>query len=329
MNKILLLLFFLISSASFGCDLCNMYECNAYQNKSFVGVFYRYRVFHGYTHLNEPHSFFTTPSQIGANRRILHEPEDAGLAVNKSKYDYERYQTFELRGNYSIKNKINIQLILPYRKNEVFYKQVIDWPNPQKDSLITVQGWGDLMLAADYVKFIQKGKFRHYIRPGFAVKLPTGNCHKKGLGSQAYDPTIQTGTGAFDFLLRFNYQVGYNNWGVNTAASYKFSTKGNNDYTFGKSLNLNLDVYHRFQFRDLAIIPKIGTYVEQAQTDKRKKESQRGTGGTSFFLNAGTDLNLKAFTLQLLFQAPVSERLNNNQIGNAGRFTSGIIYSFN
>ena len=78
----------------------------------------------------------------------------------------------------------------------------------------------------------------------------------------------------------------------------------------------------------LKVIPKTGAYLEVSCKDKANGVVQAPTRGTTLFANGGVDLYYKILTLQLLYQTPIDERLNEKQIGNAGRFTAGLVYSF-
>lgn len=325
MKKIILGLFLIIItiSTSLACDGCNIYEYTNLNNQSFFGFFYRYRTFNGYAHLGNRHQF-----QFPSNMRISHEPEENGLYADKTQRDFETYTTWELRGNFTLKEKVNFQFILPYEQNVVYYDKMIRLPFPETDTTLSLEGWGDLMLAADYIFQKSTGKLNHIFRPGFAVRLPTGTYQKVSNEDRIYDPIIQPGTSAWAWVLRTNYQLVYRKSGVNTSLNYQFVGKGKHDYDFANSFNFSTDIFHQFFVKDLIIVPRTGVYMESAGYDSYQNEQVNLTGGTSWFTLFATDFNLKKWTLQLAYQAPVSESLNGNQLGNAGRFNFGIIKGF-
>ncbi len=325
MKKITLSIFLVIafSSISLGCDVCNIYEYTNLNNRSFIGFFYRYRTFNGYAHLGNEHQF-----QFPTNGRTSHEPEENGLYADKTQQDYETYTTWELRGNITLKEKINFQFILPYEQNTVYYKKIIALPKPETDTTIALEGWGDLMLAADYIFQKSNGKIKHIFRPGFAINFPTGDYKKASEEGKLYDPIIQPGTGSWAWIIRANYQVIYRNTGLMASLNYQIAGKGKHNYDFANSFNFNADVFHQLFLGNLAIVPRMGTYMENASHDFFQNEKVALSGGNSWFGNIATDFNFKKWTCQIAYQIPFSESLNGNQLGNAGRFNFGIIKGF-
>ncbi len=326
MKNIFFPLFFLLffAAESRACDTCNLYEYTSLNNRSFLGMFLRYRVFNGYSHRADAHRFRWYPS----NARLSHEPEDYGMYVDKTAYDYETYLSYELRGNFTWKEKVNFQFILPHETNTVYYRRALNFPQPEGDTTFLVQGWGDLTLAADYLWQRQTGKVTHLFRPGIGVRLPIGAYQKAGTDGRVYDPILQPGTSAFAAIFRFNYLCTYRNSGLMTFVNYQVSTLGKNTYQFANSLNAGADVFQQFFLGDVALVPRLGGYFEQADRDRFEGETQQLTGGRSIFGNVGLDINFQKWTLQTTFQQPLAQRLHGNQIGNAGRWMVGVIRGF-
>ncbi|UZR98758.1 hypothetical protein [Chondrinema litorale] len=323
--KIYLLCIFagFLSAKSEACDICNLFECNLIGNKSYFGIYYRHRVFNGYGHLNQNHNL------IMSRKSTMHEPEDAGFYADKTQKDYETYTTWELRGNYTIKNKVNIMMILPYKRNVVYYEKVIDAPNPQRDSLMTLEGWGDLTLGADYMIKLDGGKAKHILRPGFAVNVPTGQHSQTDAYGEVYDPIIQPGTGAWAIIIRMNYQY-FNmmkKYGFYVSMNYKKSETGVNQYLFADSYNVQADIFYQMRKNQWSFIPKAGAFLETAGYNTYLDATQNHSGGSVLFGNVGMDINRDKVTLQTYLQLPIAENLNGNQLGNAGRINLGVIYN--
>ena len=344
-KKILLLALFCFSfvgmQKSYACDSCNFFEYSLLQNKSYFGVFYRYRGFNDYksytTVSPAAQSILTYPQQLstkllpGNYPIIMHEPEGNNLYVKKSKEDFETYQTIEVRANFTIKNKWNFTAVLPYEFNKVYYEEYLDLPKPSRDTTLFVQGWGDLTLAADYIWLIYNQKSRHTIRPGFAVNLPTGQAliRSDNESNDYFDPIIQPGKNAFAFIPRVNYQWFLNNQGVNAGASYQFSTEGAQEYQAGNSFNAYAIYFHQFQASEKVLLaPNAGVYYEASQKDLWNDVKQDLTGGKVAFAQIGMDLNITQTTLNLVYQHPISQNLNGNQILHASRLSVGIIRNF-
>lgn len=328
MNKKYLILWLfkiLVSINLLACDVCNIFEYANRSNKSYLGVFTRYRVFNGYKHLDENHLFFINSDNL-VNGRISHEPD--GMMVQKSSFDFERYLTTELRANFNFRDKWNFTILVPFSKNEVYYKSVFSMTRPVTDSAIVVKGVGDIIIASDYVKTVEQGKFKHYIKPGIALKLPTGAFNKR-INNQMLMPDIQLGTGSIDVIFRLNYMLTYASVGLDIGTNYKLNTKNSNEVLFGNSLNLNSNLFYVVELNEKwRIIPRSGVYIEQAQKDRIQGKFIETSGGKSYFGNMGLDVVYKSFTIQTLCQLPVYEQLNGPVIGNAGRLIGGVLYNF-
>jgi hypothetical protein len=330
---------FLFAEKTFACDSCNFFEYSLLENKSYFGIFYRFREFKDYTAY--PTSNFsaikTLSPQLSTkllpfeNDGIMHEPEGNGLYVTKTKQDYETYQTIEARGNITLNNKWNITAVLPYEFNKVYYEKYLDLPKPTRDTTLFVQGWGDLTLATEYIHLIYNKKSRHTIRPGLAFTLPTGQALVKSTGEnqEFFDPIIQPGKGAISFTPRFNYQWFLKNQGINTGFSYQWSTEGAQNYELGNSFNFFTLYYYQLNLKEKAlIIPNMGFYFEMSNQDTYQGVAQELTGGSVGFAQFGLDLNFTKTTFSAVLQAPIYQSLNGNQIQNQNRINIGVIRNF-
>ena len=177
-----------------------------------------------------------------------------------------------------LKNNWNFAFLLPYESNIVYYEKLLDLPNPVQDTTISVKGWGDLTLAADYIHYIYNFKARHTFRPGIAITAPTGQSRQIANGEQLYVPILS--------CHQFTFQ---NNW---------------------------------------ILVPNLGGYFEHSANDTWEGEKQALTGGDVIFAQAGTDLNIKDWTLSFVWQTPLSQSLNGNQILHKNRLSIGVIKSF-
>ena len=345
------LLVCLLPNKAKACDSCNFFEYSLLQNRSYFGLFYRNRNFSEYNHygnaIPQTTSLTGSPtvfdrgkgntypsnarvfSEISPDQLIMHEPEGNGLYVNKTRMDWESYETVELRGNFMLKNKWNFAFLLPYESNLVYYEKLLDLPNPVQDTTISVKGWGDLTLAADYIYYKYNTRARHTLRPGIAITAPTGQSKRVSDQELLFDPIIQPGTGSWSLIGRMNYQLFYTKTGANLSFSYKVATQGSQRYQFGNSFNGSAIGFHQFTLKsDWILVPNLGGYFEYSAEDTWEDEKQPLTGGDVLFAQAGTDLNYKEWTFSFVWQTPLSQNLNGNQIQHQGRSSFGIIKSF-
>ncbi|MBD8489950.1 hypothetical protein IFO69_14430 [Echinicola sp. CAU 1574] len=358
MKKVILLISLitsisLVTKEAKACDSCNFFEYSLLQNRSYIGLFYRHRSFgsydqYGYTSPPQTSSTYLsgafkngTAATYSSNARtisspdfnpdfiVMHEPEGTGLYVNKTDQDWETYETVELRGNFMFENKWNFTFLLPYESNRVHYEKMLDLPNPVQDTTLSVHGWGDLTLAIDRIFYVYNTKARHTFRPGLALLAPTGQSRRIAQNGTLMDPIIQPGTGSWSYVARFNYQLFYNKTGLNAGFSYKQSTEGAQNYQFGNSINGSLVGFHQFSLNDdWLLVPNIGTYYEQSKKDIWEGEKQNLTGGKVLFGQGGLDINRQEWTLSFLWQTPLTQDLNGNQIHHQSRLSIGIIKAF-
>lgn len=332
-------------SPAMACDSCNFFEYSLLENRPFFGIFYRSRNFnqynsYGYTRTQASginQSIFDPQMSIQNTNLdydpIMHEPENSGLYVNKSRLDFENYYTVEFRGNITVKNKWNFTFLLPYEFNKVHYHEMLVLPKPAMDTTMSVQGWGDLTLAADFIHFIFNKKARHTLRPGMAVTAPTGQFNQVAKQTEAqsflFDPVIQPSKGAWGFTGRINYQLFYTDKGVNAGFNYKIATEGAQEYRFGNSFNAYAVYFQQIDLgKNIILVPNGGFYYEHDGQDIWKAETQALTGGNLGFGQVGIDLNRNQYTLSFLWQKPVFQNLNGNQIHHQDRISLGLIRGF-
>lgn len=318
-------LIFLVSNA-YSCDVCNMYDYAGRQNQSYVGMFYRYKVMNGYNFTSpQNHQFFIAKE---SNARLEHSITGADFYHEKTVQDFEKQATLDLRFNFAIKEKWNIGGIVPGTNSKVYFAKLYSDFQPVKDSMITTQGLGDILVFTDYVFSYKQKKIRLFIKPGVAIKLPTG---KSNFGNKdiLYPHEVQPGTGTFDGILRLSTNFRRNNYGVELIANYRFNSKSKHQYKFGNSLNVFCNPYYVFEINDkLSLIPKLGAYLEWSSKDKVNSIFENNTGGRTLYYNVGLDAMIGSFGFQSMFQKPFGSYLYGEQMGSAGRFVLGIAYFF-
>lgn len=327
--------FFFITSFFdlFACDVCNVFEYANRQNNHYIGVFYRNRMFNGFSTLDHNHVYQAMPNYNTGNR-LAHEPDNSSTTTFKqTQQDFEFYQTVELRANYAISSKINVQCILPYNWSSVYYSQVTEFlgatkPIVKKDSIYGTSGIGDVVVMADYIHSIETGNWKHIIKPGLGLKLPTGTIQNKYPTGKLYHSDLQPGTGSLDILLRANYLVTNDLWGFDFFSNYRFCFTNAIHYSFGNRFNITTLAYYTLMIKSLKILPKVGIYTEFAKNDTFEGKTLQNTGGYTYFAHLGLDILLGNIVIQTTFQKPYFEYLYGDIPGNAGRLTLGLIYTF-
>lgn len=315
----------LIVSDLYACDVCNIFEYKPFNTNNYFGVFYHYRKFNGYNDLNQPNSFFSGKSNQ------FHELDGSNLFFEKKNRDYEKYQTIALRFNYRVFDHWNLLIVAPYETVEVYYDRVWDFTAPVSDTTMRLSGFGDVITAIDRSFSITHNRRKHNIRPGVAIKWATGKTDHVNEQGVLFDPELQTGTGSTDFIFRLNYlnMALKSGVGYSLSANYKWAGKGAQNYQFGDSWNAQMNLFYVFQKleKQMNYIPKLGIYSESSAKNSKEGRLLDYTGGNSTFLNVGFDVQRKKWSAQLLYQQPVYQSRNGNQIGNAGRLNFSLIRS--
>jgi hypothetical protein len=76
------------------------------------------------------------------------------------------------------------------------------------------------------------------------------------------------------------------------------------------------------------LAPNAGVYYEASQKDLWDDVKQDLTGGKVAFAQIGMDFNIIQTTLNLVYQYPISQNLNGNQIMHSSRLSVGIVRNF-
>ncbi|MCP4522090.1 MAG: hypothetical protein GY827_10435 [Cytophagales bacterium] len=333
--KISFVLLLLLSPLiNWACD-CTIYEYNNIRNKSYAGVFYRYRMFNGFNNMNH------TPSIRPSNARIAHAPigNDDNTYIS-SPESFERFQTYEFRYNHNYKDKFNFLINVPYHINDNYFGEIIPLIGSAFDSLETTQGLGDIVLNVERLFTIgnDSSSWNHRFKLGVGISLPTGKFELVNDKGWITDPSHQAGRGVSDIMPSLQYQVIYDNLiGASSNVRYATSLQQNRvtstgdpiNYRFGNSLSWNSLLFVVVgRYSDWQFIPKTGLYFEHITQDKLNESLQGDTGGNTLFWNIGADFAYKDFILQMIYQRPINENLEGEQLRNAGRINLALIYQF-
>jgi hypothetical protein len=76
------------------------------------------------------------------------------------------------------------------------------------------------------------------------------------------------------------------------------------------------------------LVPNAGIYYEFSNENLWNNVTQLLTGGKVAFLQIGPDFNITQTTPNLVYQHPISQNLNRNQILKSSRLSVGIIRNF-
>lgn len=296
LRGVLTLALLICASQLFACDLCGYaVGLNPNFNQNQIGLRYRYRSFAGaHSHLAEGHAHSA---------------------------DLENFNTFELTGRWCLTDKWRIQAFVPYNINRSFAHDAISSEEMGLGD-ITALGMYQLWQRAD----TGSNKVGHRLFAGLGLGLPTGRFRVHSIAD--YSPLSMPGTGAWSGLVVANYLARYKNWGMGVDVSYRYLTKNAFEYHMAARTNANLNVFYQLRKKQFSLLPFVGGYVEQAGEDQFGGVSEVNTGGLAIFANAGTEVYLGRFSLNMQAQIPLIQNLNGSQGMNKTRYTIGLFYSF-
>lgn len=302
MKKIFIpfLLFALLSSKGFACDVCGCANSGSYfglmpqSHKSIVGV--RYNYLHFDTH-----------------------PESRILATK------ETFNVAELYGRFFPFKRVQVMAFVPYR----FDEQVTSAAT-KKNS-----GPGDITALANYSIFnsLMDGEsssaVTHSFLAGGGIKAPTGRFrYNENDPLQVANANFQLGTGSLDFILNAFYTLNWKNWGLSANVSRKFNTKNAEGYRFGNQLYGTADLFHTFSLGKLSLMPSIGVYGEYSEHGRQNNTVLDITGGTIVNGSAGLNLFAEKWMLGITAQKPIHQKSASGHVFLRDRFQVQVGFLF-
>jgi hypothetical protein len=305
-----------LSTSGFACDNCNVYlnlSPNDYQNS--IAIYARHRVMFG------EYDFFgemISPQHTGHGN-------DMALWGNQI---LENYQTLEARGSFYFKERWNTRIILPFENNTQFIGDVKRYH---------VQGIGDPIILQSYQlvntkRDTLKNQFAQRLSIGGGIKFPLGktNLHYEN-GTPNLD--LQPGSGSWDLLGLFVYSMKYRFVGLTSNLTAKWNGKDLQNYRYGLSTNLNLNLFADLKIKNYTVRFTGGTYIERAEMDAsyssldQSKTVHDDTGGTILFTNGGLQLFTPKFQFFGEYQHCLTTNLNGyRQLLTKNKLNLGITY---
>ncbi len=304
------------------CDGCSFFNYNTRIQNHYIGVFWSYKVFNGYNSYQQQHRF---KSPI-TNGRLIHEPEENGMLVNKNEFDYEAYHSFDYRLQWQLGSNLSLSMNLPYKMTSIYYKEVINFPEPLQDTLITVQGWGNPSLNLHYYKLFE-GKSedtQHLISLTGGLFLPLGSTN-----TNRADPVLQPSTRTWGALSVLTYSYFYKQFTARLGFQAEYNAEGVESYQKGQAFRPFVNLERSFSLTPtLALVPQIGAETLLLNSDRYQNNKVSLSGRTTYLLNTGMGIDYENFIVQGSFSKNIFEKTKGNQIGTSGMLNLNILYQF-
>lgn len=236
----------------------------------------------------------------------------------------ENYQRIEFAGTYYWNLKWNTQVIVPFVQNTQEINDAVHY---------FVQGFGDVTVLQNYIVFNTKNlsdsiKFKHRFTVGAGIKMATGRTDVvRPTGVPNID--LQPGTGSWDAIGSATYIAMYQKMGLNMNANYKWNTANHDEFRYGNTLNVTMNLFRFFSLSKTKIMPSLGLYGELFDADAQNGEELIDSGGQTWMMNGGLSIFVKRINLQFNYQRTfASNLLDKQQIPAIWRYNVGLYYNF-
>jgi hypothetical protein len=292
--------------------------------------------------LGNPANTTFTPYQYTGGR-LMHNLVNSVTDVNQTFIYSEVYNTVEFAGNFYLSPKWQFFTQLKMSDNYIKYNDSV---------AVNVAGIGDLLVMTTYQIFATKTniddslsvKFKHRMRIGGGVILPTGNFRKYSVTGyetsltpqgiltvpvRVLDYELQPGAGAVSFPLNLIYLARHNKVGVNYMANYIVNTVNSLGYQFANRFSQQVNLMYFVRNKKLQMVPFVGITYETSRKDKLKNKPLLGTGGESVLVNEGLQLYVGKFSVSATVNTPIYQNLWDNQASMQYRTTIAVKYFIN
>lgn len=234
------------------------------------------------------------------------------------------YHAAEWWGRFFVHRRIQLLVQAPY--NAVFsksYKQPQDfWIN---------KGMGDMRLWLSGVVLETPDTApvltRHFLVLGGGLKMPTGT-YNRVRGGQLLPPTLQAGTGSWDWLLSAMYTFRHGRWGVQVASLTWLAQENPLRYAPSSSFQASAVFYYWYRQGGLSILPQAGASGEYLTREKNMGLPAENTGGHVVHAVMGCDVYWNKLALGLSFLWPAAQHLNGGLARLDGRLWAHFSYFF-
>ena len=293
-----------LAYSGLACDGCNVYTPAGFNDSQHrIGIFARQR------------STFGEFSQLG--EMITKHAGHANDVNIWGAEVLEHYQTYELRGDFFLKEKWQLSVVIPVTNNS----QLL---NDQKRFSIAGLSDPTLLIGYNFMRENAAG-LKQRLSIGSGARFPVGFLTIK---SNGFTPNLdfQPGTGAYSMLGYVNYFITNSKWSGFASVNYKKNGFNEFNYQYGQTFNLETDAFWQTNVGENTLMLQLGAYTEMAGRDQ-SMVVHNDTGGLIVFGTTGFRFLLSDFIIQGEFQPVLTQRLNGTtQLLTKNRINLGLTY---
>ena len=192
-------------------------------------------------------------------------------------------------------------------------------------------GIGDIRLTGRYAPVIRT---RHLLVTGFGIKFPTGEYKLFNAEGTINEPTVQPGTGSFDYLFSifYDYQIIPHKLDTFVSGTYQLTTENDLDYEFGDQTLLNVGISYLLESKKNI---SVSSQLNFRHADRDTFETTTGgmsvpsTGSTSLNFTPGIRIQSSDnLSLYSFLQFPVYQYVNEENVVSRYGLVLGATYTF-
>lgn len=192
-------------------------------------------------------------------------------------------------------------------------------------------GIGDIRLIGRYAPVILT---RHLVVIGGGVKFPTGEYKLFNAEASINEPTVQPGTGSYDFLISlfYDYQIIPHKLDSFVSGSYQITTENDLDYEFGDQTLFNVGVNYLLESKKNI---SVSSQLNFRHADRDAFETTTGgagvpsTGSTSLHFTPGIRIQSSDnLSLYSFLQFPLYQYVNEENVVSRYGLVLGATYTF-
>ncbi len=243
-------------------------------------------------------------------------------------------ELMQLDINYGVNERFTLQLALPLINDRMHehYDGVTSASTPGTFTRqVGSSGMGDIRLTGKYAPVVLT---RHLLVVGGGLKFPTGEYKLSNAEGSINEPTIQPGTGAYDFLfsLFYDYQIKPHKLDVFFSGSYQLTTKNDLDYQFGDQTLLNIGFNYLLETERKITL---SSQINYRRTERDHFDTVSGTQGVPStggdWVNFTPGIRVQAsdpLALYSFLQLPIYQYVNETSLVQRYGLVLGASYTF-
>ncbi len=295
----------LFFSESKACDICGCGAGNLY---------------FGFMPNGEKHQIGLRYRSLFFDSHIKETGEYASLFRSR-----EQFQVMDLMGRFRLGNRFQVMVLLPYVYAEQKMADSRKQTHGLADGLVQVQ-----YRLLDTEQGSPEREWKHQFFAGLGLKMPLGNWKMDGdHKTSVLNPNFQPGTGSWDYLFTWQYQLRYKNWMLWHDAQLRKNGENADQYRFGNRVTANINLQYQWQWKNQkSLMPLVGIFLENSASNEIRNRPVQWTGGNLSMVNLGMQAHWKQYSFLVQHQRPIAQNLGDANLRSGSRWMLQFMMGF-